>query len=89
MPASYAPRARAEVRRFRRALASVTSARPPLGAQDLALDGRAVMDLLGTGPGPQVGEALRHLLDRVLDDPSLNTPPALADLVRRWGATRL
>jgi tRNA nucleotidyltransferase (CCA-adding enzyme) len=89
MPASSAPRARAEVRRFQRALTSVTSARPPLGAQDLALDGRAVMDLLGTGPGPQVGEALRHLLDRVLDDPSLNTPPALADLVRRWGATRL
>jgi tRNA nucleotidyltransferase (CCA-adding enzyme) len=89
MPASSAPRARAEVRRFQRALVSVRAARPPLGAQDLALDGRAVMDLLGTGPGPQVGEALRHLLDRVLEDPSLNTPPALADLVRRWGATRL
>jgi tRNA nucleotidyltransferase (CCA-adding enzyme) len=84
-----AARARAEVRRFRRELEKVKADRPPLEAKDLALDGRAVMDLLGTGPGPHVGEALRHLLDRVLDDPSLNTPPALADLVRRWWAMGL
>ena len=45
-------------------------ARPPLFPQDLALDGRAVMAILGAGPGPHVGEALRHLLDRVLEEPA-------------------
>jgi tRNA nucleotidyltransferase (CCA-adding enzyme) len=47
----------------------------------LALDGR---DLLGLGvpPGRRVGEVLDRLLDRVLDDPSLNTPERLSALVR-------
>jgi tRNA nucleotidyltransferase (CCA-adding enzyme) len=83
-----ARRARAELRRLRRALDALRADPPPLRAADLALDGRAVMDTLGTGPGPHVGEALRHLLDRVLDDPSLNDPARLADLARRWWAAR-
>lgn len=49
---------------------------------DLALDGRGVMEALGCGPGPHVGEALRRLLDRVLEDPSLNTPERLVALLR-------
>lgn len=88
-PASRAVAARAAVRRLRLAVDDVFRDEPPLSTQQLALDGRAIMDVLGTGPGPHVGEALRHLLDRVLDDPSQNTPAALAEAVRQWWAARL
>jgi tRNA nucleotidyltransferase (CCA-adding enzyme) len=89
VPPSRAASARAAVRRLRLAVDEVLRDEPPLSTQQLALDGRAIMDVLGTGPGPHVGEALRHLLDRVLDDPSQNTPAALAEAVRRWWAARL
>ena len=51
---------------------------------DLALDGAAVMQILGCGPGPSVGRALRYLTDAVIDDPSRNTPTALRALLDAW-----
>jgi tRNA nucleotidyltransferase (CCA-adding enzyme) len=66
----------------------VRRSRPPLTAADLALDGRAIMQVLTSGPGPHIGEALRHLLDRVLADPGMNTRDRLAEEVRRWWAAR-
>ncbi len=87
-PASRTRRRRAAVEALAAAAAEVRRGRPPLSARDLALDGKAVMEILGAGPGPQVGEALRHLLDRVLEDPSLNEAGALSREVRRWWAAR-
>lgn len=55
---------------------------------DLALDGNAVIGILGTGPGPHVGEALRFLTERVLEDPARNTPEALAALLADWRPSR-
>jgi hypothetical protein len=46
------------------------------------------MAALGCGPGPQVGEGLKALLDEVLDDPTLDDPDALVALARRWWAAR-
>jgi tRNA nucleotidyltransferase (CCA-adding enzyme) len=46
-------------------------------ATQLAVDGRDVMAALGIGPGPQVGQALRALLELVTDQPELNEPEAL------------
>jgi tRNA nucleotidyltransferase (CCA-adding enzyme) len=80
--------ARSEVARLAADLAELRRARPPLAPGDLALDGRAVMTLLGVGPGAHVGEALRHLLDRVLEDPALNEPERLEALLRAWWAGR-
>lgn len=51
---------------------------------DLALDGRAVTRALGFGPGPHVGEALRFLTERVLEDPSRNTREGLFALLDGW-----
>jgi tRNA nucleotidyltransferase/poly(A) polymerase len=59
-----------------------------LQRQDLALDGAAVMRLLGVPPGPLVGEALRHLADCVVDDPACNTEEALSARLRAWHAAR-
>ncbi|HEX9049821.1 MAG TPA: tRNA cytidylyltransferase, partial [Anaeromyxobacter sp.] len=86
--ASAARGRRGEVTRLADAVAAARAASPPLSAQDLALDGRAVMAILGAGPGPHVGEALRHLLDRVLQDPALNAPAALEDELRGWWLAR-
>jgi tRNA nucleotidyltransferase (CCA-adding enzyme) len=86
---SICPPGRAEaelssLERFEARLAEVERERPPLSVAELALDGRAVMGLLGLTPGAEVGEALRHLLERVLDEPSLNTREALASELERW-----
>jgi tRNA nucleotidyltransferase/poly(A) polymerase len=50
----------------------------------LALDGRAVMQHLGCGPGPGVGRALRYLTQAVAEDPSRNEPGALRALLDAW-----
>jgi tRNA nucleotidyltransferase (CCA-adding enzyme) len=79
-----ARRERAAARSLRGRVTRIARARPPLAPQDLAIDGRAVMAVLGVAGGPVVGEALRHLLDRVIEDPRLNTADALASELREW-----
>jgi tRNA nucleotidyltransferase (CCA-adding enzyme) len=61
---------------------------PPLSVGELALDGLALMEIIGAEPGTWVGEALRHLLERVLDDPGLNSPAALTAVARDWWTHR-
>jgi poly(A) polymerase/tRNA nucleotidyltransferase (CCA-adding enzyme) len=53
-----------------------------LGPGDLAIDGRKVMELTGLEQGPDIGIILRDLLDRVAEDPSLNTEEGLSRIVR-------
>jgi tRNA nucleotidyltransferase (CCA-adding enzyme) len=38
---------------------------------------------MGIRPGPEIGELLRALLERVTDEPELNTREALLDLARK------
>ncbi len=52
-----------------------------LKVTDLAVDGKDVMRVLACPPGRIVGDVLRRLLERVLDDPSLNTREALERLI--------
>ncbi len=87
-PARVARRGRLEVKELQARLSQIRRDGSPLSTPDLALDGRGAMAVLGAGPGPHVGEALRHLLDRVLDDPALNDGPALEAELRRWWADR-
>ena len=47
---------------------------------DLAIGGNDVIPLLDGGAGPAVGQILRALLERVIDDPSLNTRDKLMPL---------
>jgi tRNA nucleotidyltransferase/poly(A) polymerase len=54
----------------------------------LALGGAEVMAELGIGPGPRIGAALQHLLERVLEDPTQNTPERLRAALQRWAAAR-
>lgn len=52
----------------------------------LALDGKAVMGLLGAKPGPQVGAALAHLAVFVESHPDSNEAQALERELRDWAA---
>jgi len=58
------------------------AAQAPLAAGDLALKGPDVMRILGVDPGPAVGQAIRELVARVLEDPALNTAATLERLLR-------
>ncbi|MEP7027958.1 MAG: HD domain-containing protein [Candidatus Eisenbacteria bacterium] len=67
---------------FRARIAAVLAARPPLSTRELALDGRELMTELDLAPGPRVGAILAALVERVLDDPALNTRERLLELAR-------
>jgi poly(A) polymerase len=58
----------------------LSSIRPPL-------DGHRVMELLGVGPGPVVGEALNMLLEARLDEGPISEEEAVR-LLRAWAAER-
>ncbi len=65
-------------------LRAIAATQPPLAARDLALDGQAIMRVLGVGPSRAVGEATRFLVDQVLEEPSRNSVDALSALLKSW-----
>jgi tRNA nucleotidyltransferase (CCA-adding enzyme) len=54
-----------------------------LKVTDLAVSGREVMQVLGIPPSRRVGEVLEALLERVIDDPSLNTRERLVEALEQ------
>jgi tRNA nucleotidyltransferase (CCA-adding enzyme) len=80
--------ANAELRRRRARVSRVLRSRPPLSIGELAVDGGKVMVTLGISPGRVVGDALKHLLDRVIEDPAMNTSAALESELRAWWGAR-
>jgi tRNA nucleotidyltransferase (CCA-adding enzyme) len=76
-----------ETRELRARIAQVAAADAALRVTDLAIDGKEVMRLLAIPPGRRVGEVLEALLEKVLDDPSLNERETLARLVREMGGS--
>jgi tRNA nucleotidyltransferase/poly(A) polymerase len=65
-------------------LEQLAAAAPPLTVPDLALDGRALMDLAGRPGGAWLGRLQHHLMEAVLDDPALNRADALGEVARVW-----
>lgn len=63
---------------------AILASNPPLTTRQLALDGKALMAALGTGPSPAIGQATRHLLELVLDDPSRNSVEGLSAALKAW-----
>ena len=58
-------------------------------AQELAavrpdLDGNRIMEILGIGPGPQVGQAYNHLLEMRIEHGPLTEEQATAALLNWW-----
>ena len=80
-PADTRPPAGELAARFRRARA-VLHQHPPLTVGDLAIGGTELI-AAGISPGPEIGQALRVLLDRVIDDPALNQRDTLLAILER------
>ena len=55
-----------------------------LAAMRPDLDGAQIMELLGIGPGPVVGEAYRYLLEKRIDDGPLGQDRAREELLDWW-----
>ena len=58
--------------------------KPPFSISDLAIDGNDVMRMFSIDPGKAVGDVLDQLMERVLDDPSLNTREKLTSLAEEY-----
>ena len=56
--------------------------KPTFSVKDLMINGTDVMQILGIGPGKQVGAILKGLFEMVLDNPELNTVDNLMELVK-------
>ena len=67
----------AGVKRFEYIMANAQ----PLSIKDLAVTGS---DLIAAGvkPGPKMGEILKAMLDKVLDEPELNTKDGLLNYLK-------
>lgn len=63
-------------------LQALLDAKPPLSPRALALDGRALMALVGRPGGPWLGELQKRLLEAVIEDPGLNTADSLGALAK-------
>ncbi|MGV4930265.1 CCA tRNA nucleotidyltransferase [Streptomyces sp. BHT-5-2] len=50
------------------------------------LDGNAIMEILGIGPGPQIGKAYKHMLELRLEHGPLEHETAVAALKEWWSA---
>ena len=70
-----------ELAELRARIDKVLAEEQALSIGDLAIDGNDVMKTLGIPPGRRVGEVLKALLERVIEDPSLNERERLLALV--------
>ena len=70
-----------EIQELRERVATVAAADAVLKVTDLAINGADVMRVLRIPPSRAVGQVLEKLLERVIDDPSLNSKERLEALV--------
>jgi tRNA nucleotidyltransferase (CCA-adding enzyme) len=56
----------------------------PLTVKDLALDGNALMHLVGRKGGPWLGELQHYLLEIVIEHPEKNTLESLQQAAQKW-----
>ena len=61
----------------------ITESPFPGVSRGLAIDGHRVMATLGLQPGPEVGRVLDALMEKVMDQPELNTEEGLVNLLKQ------
>ncbi|NLC66666.1 MAG: HD domain-containing protein [Clostridium sp.] len=67
---------------FKDKIYNILNSNEPLSIKDLAINGNDIMSL-GIKEGIEIGKILAYLLEKVLDNPSLNTKEKLIDLTLR------
>ena len=67
---------------LQRRILHIVRAENALKLKDLAIDGHDIMKYLKLKPGPIVGKILNELLEKVLDNPKLNTRKSLLSIAK-------
>jgi tRNA nucleotidyltransferase (CCA-adding enzyme) len=78
----------ASIERLRARVEAMLAAGAAFSAKDLAVKGNDLISALGLAPGRIVGEIIAHLVEKVIDDPSLNERDRLVEEARRFVAER-
>lgn len=73
-----------DVDQFEAAIRDELAKKPPFGYSDLAINGSDLIEMFSIQPGPVVGKILAYLLDKALDDPSINTKETMSELARAY-----
>jgi poly(A) polymerase/tRNA nucleotidyltransferase (CCA-adding enzyme) len=60
------------VQTLKNRIEKIIEAENAITVRDLAINGNDIMKEFGLKPGPIIGKILNHLLEKILDDPSLN-----------------
>lgn len=83
-PSVWATTHKAHLDELARRVESIKAEAPPLDETELAIDGSAIMEILGlTKGGPLVGKLKKTLMEMVVNDPKLNDPEVLKEIVIR------
>ena len=69
-------------------VAGVLAAKDALSVRELRVDGNDVMRELGIKPSRRVGEVLETLLERVVEDPTLNDRETLLAMIRSYDGSK-
>ena len=69
------------VLKLKKRIVEELSKKPPFGPKDLAINGYEIMKL-GVPEGPEVGKTLSLLVEKVLDEPELNTLEQLIAIIK-------
>ena len=69
------------IRKMKEMYDTVVSEKQCLKIKDLAINGNDLI-ALGMKPGKEMGETLKYLLDKVLENPELNEKETLIELVK-------
>lgn len=73
----------ADIEELRERVERLLEAGAALTTKDLAVGGRELMEHLTLTPGPRVGQIMRWLLERVIEEPKLNDADQLRELARQ------
>jgi hypothetical protein len=74
----------AYIRRLVRMIKEVTEQKEAaFSIRDLAIGGHEVMDILDVKPGRIIGDVLKGLFEKVLEEPELNNRDSLLDMVKQ------
>ena len=56
----------------------------PFSIKDLVIDGNDIMNIMEIKPGPKIKEYLNYLLEKVLENPDINTRENLIELLNKF-----
>lgn len=68
---------------LKKRIAKIHESVPPLTPRDLGVDGHTVMETLDLEEGPEVGRILKDLMEKVIENPELNTRARLISLLKK------